>query len=766
MTGWRRVLSYLGPHRAALALAALASVAYALLDAFSIVVLIPFLGAVFGAGGGGGDAAGEPGRIERVLDVTVGRFIDLDGDPQTAVAGIIAFILVLVVLKNAADFARSCLSARVEQGVTRDLRNRVYGHLLELDLAFFERVRTGQIVSRLTHDVEQLRTLVTAELIRALSWALVFSATLYWMLVVSVRLTVAAFIVVPLTMVIWGPLIRRLRRGDREVLDMAGEVSSHIQETVSGIRMVKSAAAEPRERERFLKLTTGYFDTFLRTVRIRALAGPLTEVFVALGTAILLWYGARMVVVGGTLTAEAFVGFIFLSTKLYAPVKYLSKLPTLIQPGLVGAERIFEFLDAPAGIRDREGARPFSGVGAGIRYRGVHMEYRAGAPVLEDVDFLVPAGAVVALVGPSGAGKTTIVDLLARFYDPTGGAVEIDGTDIRDLRVASLRGGARGGVAGHGPLPRHGARQHRLREGRRHAGGGRGRGPRGTRARLRCGPSRRLRHRSGRAGHHAVGGTAAAHRDRTGRPARSPHPGPRRGHQRARHRIGAGRAGCDGGAARGPHRLRNRAPAVDDSGARTGSWWSTGGESCSGGRTTSSWRKAGCTAGCGSCSSGEGARRVEALAARAGVRRPARRDRGVQGGAGGGGGPAGGRVGVGGGAGVAAALGCGHAAAAHGLSGGGRGVAAAGRPPFVRALLRGGGGDVPAGGRPPGRDPGADPPERRGGADGGGAGGAGGDAGERPPGQLGGGDRRGVGGADTPWTSWRRGSETFSSTAT
>ena len=441
MAGWRRILSYLGPHRGVLLLAALASVAFAALDALSIVVLIPFLGAVFGAGAPGGAAAAEPGQIDRVLDFTVGRFIDLDGDPQVAVAGIIVFMLVLVVLKNAVDFARTCLSARVEQGVTRDLRNQVYGHLLELDLAFFGRVRTGQIVSRLTHDVEQLRTLVTAELIRALSWVLVFGATLYWMLVVSARLTAAAFIVVPLTMVIWGPLIRRLRRGDREVLDMAGEVSAHIQETVSGIRMVKSATAEPRERGRFLKLTTGYFESFLRVVRIRALAGPITEVLVALGTAVLLWYGARMVVVEGSLSGEAFVGFIFLSTKLYAPVKYLSKLPTLIQPGLAGTERIFEFLDAPAEIRDRERARPFTGVHVGIRYRDVHMEYREGEPVLRDVDFFVPAGTVVALVGPSGAGKTTIVDLLARFYDPAAGAVEIDGTDIRDLRLASLRGG-------------------------------------------------------------------------------------------------------------------------------------------------------------------------------------------------------------------------------------------------------------------------------------------------------------------------------------
>ncbi len=422
-----------------LALAALASVAYAALDAFSIVVLIPFLGTVFGEGEGT-EVPEEPGQVDRALDFTVGRFVDLDGDPQTVVAGIIVFIVALVVLKNAADFARAYLSARVEQGVTRDLRNQVYGHLLELDLAFFGRVRTGQIVSRLTHDVEQLRTLVTAELIRSLSFVLVFAATLYWMLVVSARLTAAAFIVVPLTMVIWGPLIRRLRRGDRQVLDIAGEVGSHIQETVSGIRMVKSASAEPLERKRFGRLTADYFATFLRTARLRALAGPITEVFVALGTAILLWYGARMVVVDGSMTGREFVGFIFLSTKLYAPVKYLSKLPTLIQPGLVGAERIFEFLDAPAEIRDREGARPFSGVRDGIRYRNVSMEYRPGDPVLEEVDFFVPAGTVVALAGPSGAGKTTIVDLLARFYEPAAGAIEIDGTDIRDLQLASLRG--------------------------------------------------------------------------------------------------------------------------------------------------------------------------------------------------------------------------------------------------------------------------------------------------------------------------------------
>ena len=436
---WRRILSYLGAHRGVLVLAALASALYAAVDAFSIVVLIPFLATVFGVGG---DAAGDTeaaAGIDRALDYTVGRFVDLDGEPQAVVGGIIVFILVLVVIKSAVEFARAYLSARVEQGVTRDLRNQVYGHLLELDLAFFGRVRTGQIVSRLTHDVEQLRTLVTAELIKSGSSILLFAATLYWMLMISVSLTVAAFVVVPLTMVIWGPLVRRLRRGDRAVLDMAGEVGGHIQETVSGIRMVKAASAEAHERRRFLRLTGDYFDTFLGTARLRALAGPITELFVAIGTAILLWYGARMVVVEGSLTGAEFIGFIILSTRLYSPVKYLSKLPALVQPGLVGAERIFEFLDAPAEIRDRAGAGHFAGLLEGIRYRDVRLEYREGEPVLSDLSFFAPAGSVVAIVGPSGAGKTSIVDLLGRFYEPAAGSIEIDGTDIRDLRLASLR---------------------------------------------------------------------------------------------------------------------------------------------------------------------------------------------------------------------------------------------------------------------------------------------------------------------------------------
>jgi subfamily B ATP-binding cassette protein MsbA len=355
------------------------------------------------------------------------------------VQGIILFILSVFIIKNLVDFVRSYLVARVEQGVTRDLRRELYGHLLELDLGFFGRTRVGQIVSRVINDVEQLRTLVTRELSRVVSSLFEFIAAVAFMVAISWKLTVAAFLVVPLTMGIWGPLVGKLRLGDRRVLDLAGDVNSHIQETLSGIRLVKVSGAEGHERGRFRKLTEDYFRTFVRTERLRAMAAPLTEMLAAVGTVILLWYGARLVLVGGELTGGAFIGFVALSTKLYAPVKYFSKLPATIQPGLVGGERVFEFLDAPIEIRDQPGARPFQGLRRELRFEGVSFEYRPGQAVLSDIDLVVPRGSVVALVGPSGAGKSTLVDLMGRFHDPTAGRITVDGVDLREFSIATLR---------------------------------------------------------------------------------------------------------------------------------------------------------------------------------------------------------------------------------------------------------------------------------------------------------------------------------------
>jgi subfamily B ATP-binding cassette protein MsbA len=438
---YARILSYLRPHVGVLLAAIGATALFAVMDAAVYVLLIPFVETLFvrgSVGTGAGDGAAGATGMERLLDATVYRWVDPGGDPLVAIGRIIVLILAAFALKNVFHFARVYLLARVEQGLNRDLRNQVYGHLVELDLAFFGRVRAGQIVSRLTTEIELLRTLVTAELSRLLSAGFEFAVAVAAMLLISWKLTLAAFVVIPAAMAIWGPLVSVLRRRDRRVLHLGGEVNAHIAETLGGIRLVKSARAEVRERARFEQLTGEYFAEFMRAERARAMAAPMTEMLAAAGTAVLLFYGARLVV-AGDLTGAQFVGFLGLSLKLYSPVKNVAKFPALAQPGLVAAERVFEFLDARPEIADAPDAQPLGALEHEIVYDRVTFAYRAGEPALHDVSFTVPKGSLLALVGPSGSGKSTVVDLLGRFFDVSEGSISIDGVDVRRLRVADLR---------------------------------------------------------------------------------------------------------------------------------------------------------------------------------------------------------------------------------------------------------------------------------------------------------------------------------------
>jgi subfamily B ATP-binding cassette protein MsbA len=431
-----RLLGYLKPYGGLLTVATMATIAFATLDAFSFVMLIPFLRTL------GGDAMtlSADNQIDTLLQKTVGQILDLTQEPRDLLLPIVGFMFLVFLLKNIFDYFQTYLVVRLEQSVTRDMRNQVYDHLMELDLRFFGKTRAGQIISRLTSDIEVLRTLVTKNLAKFVTSVLQIAGSLVAMLAISFKLTVAAVIVVPGMFAIWRRLLVRLRRGDRNVLHLGGEVTAHLQETVSGIRQVKAAAAERFESQRFRDLTRSYYKAIVRTERWRALASPITEMIGALGTVLLLWYGANLVIdTPPQISADHFIAFLALSLRLYNPAKWLAKFPSVVQPGLVASERVFEFLDTPIEMKDPPGAREFHGFRDRIRFEDVSFEYVPGEPVLQHISFDVRPGEIIALVGPSGAGKTTLVDLIARFYDPTAGRITIDGIDLREFSARSLR---------------------------------------------------------------------------------------------------------------------------------------------------------------------------------------------------------------------------------------------------------------------------------------------------------------------------------------
>jgi ATP-binding cassette, subfamily B, bacterial MsbA len=260
------------------------------------------------------------------------------------------------------------------------------------------------------------------------------------MLLLSWKLTLVAALFLPPMLGLWARLRSRLRRGVLRVLNATGEVASQIQETVSGIRLVKASSAEPWEIRRFTALTQGQYRAWVKNERWRKFFPPATEMITASAILALLWYGSYLVLERRELTPIAFITLLTFAGKLMSPVKFIAQFPSVIQPGLAAAERALELLDTPMEITDRADAHPLPPFRDAIRLEGVDFDYGSGTPALREIDLEIRPGQVVALVGPSGAGKSTLADLIPRFSDPSAGRITLDGVDLRELRLRELRG--------------------------------------------------------------------------------------------------------------------------------------------------------------------------------------------------------------------------------------------------------------------------------------------------------------------------------------
>jgi subfamily B ATP-binding cassette protein MsbA len=430
---YRRLVPYLRPHRWRMAGTVAANLGAALLDSFSVVLLIPFLNALFGRP----PLTIKNGWISNLLHATVGHLM-ASGDHMQSLRNVILIVLGVVVAKNVLVWISGQLGASLQEYVTRDLRNAVYRHLARLPLSYFTRTKAGQILSRVVNDTYETRLILTQIVTQSLQAGAMLLTSVAFLVGISWRLTLLALLTAPILSLVLQPLLKKLRKGNHRRGHQHGEMTSVLQETMSGIRLVKSFGAEPHEERRFTAASNLYARSTVRLTRLSYLAPPVTEVVGMLIAMVLLWIGARQVLVDHSMEGADLITFLVYVMRLLQPLKQITSVPASAQSSLASAERLFEILDTPTEEELDAGTLKIATFQRDLVLEHVGFAYEDEL-VLRDVNLSAARGEVIALVGASGAGKSTLADLIPRFYEPTSGRILLDGVDTRTIQLASLR---------------------------------------------------------------------------------------------------------------------------------------------------------------------------------------------------------------------------------------------------------------------------------------------------------------------------------------
>ncbi len=326
----------------------------------------------------------------------------------------------------------------VAQWITHDLRKTLYFHIQRMSLSYHDHTRTGDLISRLTSDIDAVQSFITSGLLGAVVNVLTLTGMVGVMFYLNWRFTLIALSVAPVLFLVIFRFTRKIKKLSREVRKKEGQIVSIAEEALSSIRVVKAFAREDYEQRRLEEESLATVEVALSARNLKAKLTPVVEIIVAAGTSLVLWFGARMVL-GGSLSTGSLVVFIFYLKKMYKPMQELSKTTDTYSKAAVGYERIQEVLNSTPEIKDRKRAKPAPRFKGSIELDNVTFGYEPDRLVLRDFSLCVEPEQTVALVGPTGSGKSTIISLLARFYDPLKGSVKIDGHDLREFKQRSLR---------------------------------------------------------------------------------------------------------------------------------------------------------------------------------------------------------------------------------------------------------------------------------------------------------------------------------------
>jgi ATP-binding cassette, subfamily B, bacterial len=347
-------------------------------------------------------------------------------------------VLAIALLDAVCFYADKYLTTSVGQWVMHDLRLLLYSHIQHLSLGYHKQKQTGELISRLTSDIDAIQSFIVSSLLGFMVDAITLVGMVTVMFYLNWRFTLIALSVAPLLFLVTYSYTRRSKKATREVRKKESEIVSRLQEVLSSIGVVKALAREDYEQRRLEEESAKSVQIALRARSLKARLSPLVGIIVAAGTALVLWFGGRLVL-AGSLSAGSLIVFIWYLGKMYKPMQDFAKMTDSYTKAAVGYERICEVFDTEPEVRDLPSARRAPRFRGEIEFDRVHFSYVAGRQVLKDISFKIAPGQMVALVGPTGAGKTTIANMMGRFYDPESGTVRIDGHDIRNFTQKSVR---------------------------------------------------------------------------------------------------------------------------------------------------------------------------------------------------------------------------------------------------------------------------------------------------------------------------------------
>ena len=444
MNIFRRFLPYFRPYTGFIILTLILSSIYSLLSAASIYIILAVMEVIFPDTSAGdqvpvpvGETAGgffdgiKEGLRDSLMNVVI-----TPGNQRDSLVKLCVLIVIIFLLKNLFKYISNVTNTKIEQGVMKSVRDTLFSRSVALPVSFFNTQRSGDLIAIFTSEVSIVNRALIPLFVKLTRDPIQVITFLILLLAFSVQLTLIAFSTSILTVVLIRVLKNYIRRYSKRMQRAMQNITTRLQETFQNIRIVKAYAGERFETKRFEKETRWYIRSAIKHSVVSNLSGPISEIVAIVALAVVLFYGGVQVL-DGTLKPQELITFLFLLFSIMSPIVSLFQIPTSIQRGVVAGEKVLDLMETPS--EDSSGQATAHTLQSGLEINDVNFSYRADKPVLKSVSLQVRKGETVALVGPSGGGKSTLMDLLIRFYDPDSGVITIDGKDIKEFPLDSYR---------------------------------------------------------------------------------------------------------------------------------------------------------------------------------------------------------------------------------------------------------------------------------------------------------------------------------------